>query len=91
MGTKKLEKIGGEERTGAEVLRCAVSLCNASRESTFDDLTAEEVINLCRACWASDWDVYPDNLRASERKYAARHAKLPAAAEARFERDGGPS
>lgn len=86
-----LEKVGGEEKTGAEVLRIAVSLCNSSRESCFDDLTAEQVLNLARACWASEWDVYPDSLTDRERRTAARTGKLPVSAEKRFDRDGGPS
>jgi hypothetical protein len=48
--------------TGAQELRRVVSCLNSCAESAIDAFTAEEIIKLVRACWASGWDIWPDNL-----------------------------
>lgn len=73
--------------TGAEELRRVVSVLNSSTEAAVDDFDTEQVIRIVRACWGSEWDIYPDNLTASERRYAAKHGALSQACVKRLDRD----
>ena len=66
-----------------------MSACNMTMESSFDDLTPSEVINVIEACWASPWDILPDDLYEKERIFAARNGRLSAAALKRLEKDLG--
>lgn len=65
-----------EEESGIDELRRAGRISEYVRESTFDGLTSEGCLNLMRACWASDWDILPDELLQSEVEFAAEYAKL---------------
>jgi hypothetical protein len=58
--------------SGAEELRRAMSFINTTTESAWDGFTAEECIRIVRACWASPFDIYADNITVSERRYARR-------------------
>lgn len=72
---------------GMEEIRLLVQVANSCAESTFDDFTAEEVLKIFRACWASKWDLYPDQIRFVELKYAAKHGKLSERCNARLNRE----
>lgn len=76
-------------KTGAEELRHIVNLLDMSREGASDPFNAEELIRIVRACLASEWDILPDNLTLAERKYAAKHGKLSAAANRRLDKELG--
>lgn len=65
-----------QEETGIEFLRRLVEVANSTNEEVFDDLSVEETINLIRACWDSEFDIYADNLLPAERAFAARTGKL---------------
>lgn len=78
------------KETGAEELRRIVRVLNSTSESALDAFTAEELLRIVRACWASPWDMFPDTLTFEERKYAAKHGKLSAACNRRLERDFEP-
>lgn len=77
------------KESGVERLRRIVSACNMTMESAFDDLTVSEVVNVIEACWASPWDILPDDLTDVERRSAARNGRLSAAALKRLEKDLG--
>jgi hypothetical protein len=64
------------EETGIAELRRAAKVSTYSRESAFDGYTAEECLNMIRACWASQWDILPDELTPEEREYAALHGRI---------------
>lgn len=70
--------------SGIEMVRRAVRVANMTRESSFDGFSAEECLRLISACWASKWDVLPDDLLLSERIHAASHGRLSEAAERRL-------
>lgn len=65
-----------ETESGIEEMRRAVSVAGMCRESAMEGFTAEEVMNLFRACWATPYDMLPDELNGRERKYAARHGRV---------------
>jgi len=73
--------------TGAEELRRMVSTLNMSAETAVDPFTAEQVIRIVRACWASPWDLLPDMLTLAERRYAAKHGKLSDACNRRLDKE----
>lgn len=80
--------LGAEHgETGPETLRRAVSVLDMTHGDAVDPFTAEECLNIVRACWASPWDVFPDNLTREERQYAAEHGKLSDACNARLDRE----
>ena len=74
------------QETGIEELRRAARVSGMTRESAFDGYSAEECLEMIRACWKSGWDILPGDLTPEERDYAARHGKLSARALARIER-----
>ena len=76
-----------DDETGAEELRRMVSALNMSTESAVDPFSAEQVIRIVRACWASPWDLLPDMLTLAERRYAAKHGKLSDACARRLDRE----
>ena len=49
-----------EERTGMEELRILVSNFNSNSETFNDRYTAEELLQIQRMWWASEWDFLPD-------------------------------
>lgn len=50
------------KESGAEELRRIVAHIENCRESALDPYSAEEILRLARACWASEWDVWIDDL-----------------------------
>ncbi len=77
------------EETGIEELRRIVRVCSDTQESAFDGFTAEQIIYMVRACWASPWDIRPDDLTPEERDFAALFAHLSGDALARLEAELG--
>ena len=73
--------------TGIEEMRLLVQNAGYCVESTFDDFTAEQLLKIFRACWASEWDLYPDVLTRAELRYAAKHGKLSDRCNARLDRE----
>lgn len=69
-----------EGETGIEELRRAARASEMCRESALDGFSAEECLNMIRACWRSEWDILPDDLPIEEREFAARNARLSARA-----------
>lgn len=55
-----------DHESGADELRRMVRVLNMCREDAIDGYTAEELVILVRACWASDWDVLPDDLSEAQ-------------------------
>jgi hypothetical protein len=49
--------------------------CNMSLVG--EDWTPEELLNIARACRASEWDVYPDQWTETQLQAAAEHADPP--------------
>jgi hypothetical protein len=78
-----------EGESGIDELRRAANVSGWCRESAYDGFTAEECLNMLRACWASGWDMLPDMLTLTERSFAARNGKVSAACAKRLERDLG--
>jgi hypothetical protein len=81
--------VGTRKETGIEELRRVVRAANMTTESAFDTYTAEQVILVMRACWASGWDILPDDLLASERAHAAVHGVLSEECLARLKEKWG--
>lgn len=76
---------------GVQELRRAARASEITRESAFDGCTAEQCLNLLRACWRSGWDILPDELTQEERAESAQSGLLSVAAQARLtERHGAP-
>ena len=48
------------KRTGAEELRAIVETMNGTNEGFNDRFTAEELVQIFRMMFASEWDLYPD-------------------------------
>lgn len=59
------------KETGIELLRRVVRAAGHTREDAISDYTPDQLVNLFRACWASDWDIFPDELTREERDHAA--------------------
>lgn len=57
------------KQTGAEELRKVVRVLDDMREDFSDRFTAEQLLQLVRMLWRSDWDIYPDHW--SERQIEA--------------------
>ena len=74
------------EETGVEELRRVADISKYGTESSYDGFTAEQCLNMFRACWASVWDILPDVLTLTERRAAARSGKLSVRCLARLER-----
>ena len=70
--------------SGIDMVRRAVRVANMTRESAFDGFSAEECLRLIRACWASKWDILPDDLLPEELEYAATHGRLSKGTELRL-------
>lgn len=81
--------MGTVKETGAEELRRVVRACNLTREDALSGFSAEQVLRLMRACWASPWDILPDALTEDERAAAAARGTLSPECVARLERDLG--
>lgn len=75
--------------TGVQELRRIACITESTRESAFDGYTAEQCINMMRACWRSDWDILPDALTDAEREYAARYGFLSGPAMRRLKKEYG--
>ncbi len=45
---------------GIDELRKAVRVLGGMNETFNQRFSAEELLKLCRACWASEWDITPD-------------------------------
>lgn len=61
-----------EKRTGASELRAIVTCLNYTREWALDGFTAEELLILVRALWASEWDVFLDNMTPEQVAHALK-------------------
>ena len=72
---------------GIDELRTLLNILNNYRESALDDLSPEELINVARACRASDWDITLEYLTFEERKYASRHKQLSEKCKARLDKE----
>jgi hypothetical protein len=73
---KKGMSVTKEGESGIEELRRVAGVSERCREGAIDRYSAEECLNLFRACWRSVWDLYPDELTDEERDYAAKHGVL---------------
>ena len=73
--------------TGPEMLRRVVRVLDWTHGDAVDPFTAEECLNIVRACWGSKWDILPDNLTREELKYAARHGSLSVRCNARLDKE----
>lgn len=89
MSTIKGESKSEGSESGVEELRRAAKVSGHAIESSYDGFTAEECLNMIRACWVSGWDILPDSLFPEERRGAARYGKLSKRCLARLERDLG--
>ncbi len=74
---------------GVEELRKIADITKYTRESTWFNYSAEEILNIVRAIRACDWDIFADQLDINERRYAAEHAKLSDATIARLKEHYG--
>lgn len=63
--------------TGAEELRRISHVLGCCRESALDAFTAEQLVTLVRACWASGWDVYVDDLSQDQCTAALELGEIP--------------
>jgi hypothetical protein len=64
--------------TGADELRRIVRVLGCSRESALDGFTSEQLIAIVRACWASGWDVYVDDLSSDQCRAILDVGEVPA-------------
>lgn len=64
--------------SGADELRRIVRVLGACRESALDGFTAEQLCALTRACWASGWDVYVDDLSSDQASAVLECGEVPA-------------
>lgn len=71
------------EVDGVDELRRAVQLLSRNREDFNQRHTAEELLAIARACWASEWDVWPDKW-TDEQVAAAIRGIAPKFREGRF-------
>jgi hypothetical protein len=62
--------------SGPDELRKAARLIGMCRESFNQRFTAEELLKLARACWASEWDFTPDQW-TEEQVQAALKGEVP--------------
>ena len=60
------------DMTGAELLRLIVSNLNTTRESFNDQFSLEELVQIHRMFYLSDWDIYPDDWTKRQVKEALR-------------------
>ena len=60
--------------SGIEELRRAANVSGWARESVYEGFTAEECLNMLRACWTCEWDVLPDGLRKTKNAAEPREA-----------------
>jgi hypothetical protein len=65
-----------EKETGSDELRRLCRAAEMTRMSALDGFTPEEIIKMIRACWASGWDIFPDDLLREDREFAAKHGRL---------------
>lgn len=65
-------------------LRRAVRVIDGQRESFNDEYTATEMLRLIQVCWASGWDVTPDEWTAEQCAAALAYGTAP-----RFEHASG--
>ena len=72
MTPEQLEKL-----EGVEVLRRAVRVLDSCRESFNMRYSAEDLLKIVRACWLSDWDVYPDDWTPQQIKAALENGTSP--------------
>jgi len=80
---------GVPEETGANRMRRIVGLANMTNEGALDGYLVVEILRIFAACWASGWDILPDELKVSERDYAAEHGVLSKSAARRLDRAFG--
>lgn len=66
-----------EERLGIDELRLLVSNLNACNETFNQEHTAEELLKIGRALWASEWDILPDAWTAQQVQAAIDHGTVP--------------
>lgn len=72
--------MGGRNReslAGIEELRRAVELLDRNNEGSNAGFSAEELLNIARACWASGWDVWPDEWTSQQVEAAAKDKTPP--------------
>ncbi len=66
-----------ESESGAEKLRRVVRHLNHCRESAIDGFSAEQLLILVRAVWASGWDVWIDQLTEDQCRAALAKREVP--------------
>jgi len=64
--------------SGADEMRRAVRVLGCCRETDLEPYTAEQLLKLVRACWASGWDVYVSDLSAEQCVAAIDLGEVPA-------------
>jgi hypothetical protein len=52
--------MNSKQLSGIEILRRTVKLFDSNAESFNLEYSAEELIQIARACWESGWDCWPD-------------------------------
>lgn len=62
---------------GLDELRRATRLFERTSLYVVDSCTVEELLNIARACWASDWDLFPDQWSKEQVARAALNAEPP--------------
>ena len=75
------------KENGIDELRTLLNILNNSRDSALEHFTAEQLINIARACRASEWDITLEYLMFNERKYAAEHGTLSKECVARLDKE----
>ena len=61
----------------ADELRAIVRMIDRTREGVFSGLTLEQIVTLCRAARASEWDVYPDDMFHEQIRAAVTKGAVP--------------
>lgn len=69
-GGKGPSKYSGTE--AVEELERVVQVLDRTRTDCLAGYSPEEILRIVRACWASGWDVWPDDLPPAARERAAR-------------------
>lgn len=62
---------------GIEYLRTAVESLNTLRETTFDNLSTEEILRMYDAWLACEWDIYPDQWSDDQLEGAIKLGLVP--------------
>lgn len=66
-----------EDESGIELLRRVVHLFDTCNETFNYRWTPEELLKLAKACWASEWDFYPDQYTERQLYEALTYGRPP--------------